>query len=300
MHNKSAILILLLICGLCSHIQLQAQQAEDSAKINAEAANPDFIHVSLIKVAPGKEMISAYGHIAIRMQCPSKHLDYCFTFESEDNWINKFKFFFGSIKAGYTAAATDLFIKNYQQEGRGITEYKLNLTPKEKQKLWKNLDEQVESGLIWEYNYTTVQCTSMVAYILDKSLINENIKFGKLAYVLTHTFGDYHNIMTKNQPWLRLFTYIKYYSYKDRLVDPEGVLTPDLMIETYQRAFFVDNTGHKRPVLLGKGKTLLANTLIIKPTFITPTLVGAILLGVLLAFFGWRIHKKRKISFKHQ
>ena len=70
--------------------------------INALAADPDFIKVSLLIVEPGNQVYSQYGHAALRMECPSNNMDFCFSFEMNLSFWQKIKFFFSSAKSGFT------------------------------------------------------------------------------------------------------------------------------------------------------------------------------------------------------
>lgn len=91
-----------------------------------------FVTASLMVISPGNEIYSVFGHCVLHMQCPSKHLDYVYTFETEPNYL---KFFAGKSKACFVAVPTHEFLQQYKAEGRGVTEYELNLTPHEKQEL---------------------------------------------------------------------------------------------------------------------------------------------------------------------
>src|SRR5574344_2701363 len=106
-------------------------QQRDS--LNVAAAAPDFIHASILLMSEGDEIYSIMGHAALRLQCPSKKLDYCFTFEmnmDESSWID---FLTHSAKAGFAPTETTVFLKQYKESGRGVKQYKLNLSPKTKQ-----------------------------------------------------------------------------------------------------------------------------------------------------------------------
>jgi hypothetical protein len=50
------------------------------------------------------------------MQCPSKKLDYCFTFEMESGLGGYLKFFGGQAKARFVAVPTKEYLTEYQRE----------------------------------------------------------------------------------------------------------------------------------------------------------------------------------------
>jgi len=147
MRNK-IYFILTMLC-LTLGIHAESQTKADSLKaiaINKEAENPNFVHAYLLDITPGRAFYSVYGHTAIRLICPSKRLDYCFSFEMDMKKSSYIDVFTRQAKAGYFMLPTPLFINKYKEEGRGVTAYELNLAPKEKQNLWRFLDSQINGG----------------------------------------------------------------------------------------------------------------------------------------------------------
>ena len=144
--------------------------------INRVAQDEDFVRASLLVIGPGDSPVTCFGHAAIRMQCPTHQLDYCFTFEMKLAEGESLKFLTGQAKAGFMVASTPVFFNQYKGQGRGITEYDLNLTAEEEQTLWRNLDEEVKRDARWPYDFITVNCGSMCVWIIEKSLRGEHIE----------------------------------------------------------------------------------------------------------------------------
>lgn len=68
-------------------------------RIRNEMLSMDYINVSLIVAAPGKELYSAAGHAALRMECPTKQVDYCYEFDTEVNLDEMMDYVNGNMKA---------------------------------------------------------------------------------------------------------------------------------------------------------------------------------------------------------
>lgn len=177
MRNKLFILGIFLCVVFGSFAQVQTQ--EDSLKavaINKEAENPNFIHAYLLDISPGKAFYSTFGHEAIRLVCPSKGLDYCYSFEINMKESSKLDVFTRSAKAGYGMIPSAMFLELYRKEGRGVTAYELNLKPKEKQELWRFLDKRVSDGSSWTFGLS-INCLSMVVYALNSAIMPEQMEF---------------------------------------------------------------------------------------------------------------------------
>ena len=66
--------ILMALLLFSSEFASHAQQSPDD-DIMAVMNHPEYIEASLLVVSPGKAVYSAGGHLAIRMQCPSKDIN---------------------------------------------------------------------------------------------------------------------------------------------------------------------------------------------------------------------------------
>ena len=263
-----------------------------------EALSPDFIKASLLVAGEGRAVYSLFGHTALRMQCPSKGLDYCFTFEmdmSQSSWVD---FLTHKAKAGYSAAATPLFLDQYKQDGRGIWTYTLNLTPKEKQDLWRTLDSLVAVGATWTFDYYEVSCTSMTLYALHEGLHNDSLVFRRLPQPLLGNYHDVVNDGTQHSPWGRLFWNGMIVWGGGRHGDPESMMTPRLLQQALRSAVLIDSAGHARPLVVGPVRQLLPQILSTAPCTVRPWMVGVMIcVGVVLLVITWR-RRKDKVSRK--
>ena len=136
-------------------------QAQDEQKDSIEASLPTDVYAYYVVVTPGSTIASIFGHAAIRMSCPSAGLDYCFTIKTPEIKDGFFDIFFGHLRMGLVPEETVMFRDDYTKEGRGITEYQLDLTLDEARQLWKTLDDQVARGLYWNMDYVNNGCTQV-------------------------------------------------------------------------------------------------------------------------------------------
>ena len=110
-------------------------QSNDSIVVAPDSSN--FVTASLLVAEPIGVSFSVFGHVSLRMECPMHHLDYVFTIVS-DPTASPFKTgFIGKTDARFVAVPTDICIRDNQEEQRELMQYKLNLTPHEKQELWR-------------------------------------------------------------------------------------------------------------------------------------------------------------------
>ena len=141
----------------------------DAFNDGIDRTDPNFVTASLLVMSPGDELYSCAGHSCIRLECPKFNLDYCFSYESEGVTDKIFTFFMGKLKMGMFAEPTAEWLKMYKDVGRGITQYRLNLPPDAKQRLWKILDEKVAEGPNLPYDYLERGCAQSDLAVLRKA-----------------------------------------------------------------------------------------------------------------------------------
>ena len=137
-------------------------QAQEEQKDSTQASLPTDVYAYYVVVTPGNTLASLFGHAAIRMSCPSAGLDYCFTIKTPEISDELFDILFGHLRVGLVPEETTMFRDDYTKQGRGITEYRLNLTLDEARQLWKTLDDQVSRGLYLDLDYVNNGCTQVI------------------------------------------------------------------------------------------------------------------------------------------
>ncbi|MBQ6965519.1 MAG: DUF4105 domain-containing protein [Bacteroidaceae bacterium] len=281
-----------LFLTMLSALMVKAQSDADS--INHAAQDEDFVRASLLTVGPGNDAVTCFGHAAIRMQCPSAGLDYCFTFEMKLDRGEYVKFLTGDAKAGFMAARTEVFLEQYRQQGRGIHEYDLNLLPRQEQELWRNLDIEVGQDARWDYDFIHQNCGSMCVWIMEKSLLNEHIEYGELPPALTGTYHETIMHVAKDAPWLNLYFHVRHFYLWNVQGDIRHKMDPGFLVSAWQHATFTDEEGHHRPIFLAD-RELAPQTAEIDSPLLTPTVVLIAIIILTLLFISI---KKRKLMKK--
>ena len=132
----------------------------------------------------------------------------------------------------------------------------LNLQPKEKQKLWKVLDEEAMNGSVWTFDYTSVNCMSMVTYAIDKAIAPAEVKLKTLPQVVK-----------------------------------EDLLTPEMMKAVMPQAVIADASGKVRSLSIGKPSTLLPQVYQDNPCWFRPWM--ALVLTVLIIVIAIGLYRKK-------
>lgn len=193
-----------LMIGLLLPVTAWGGQQSASAVDTAAMMKDDYIRASLLSITPDAEVYSIFGHCALRLQCPSQQMDYCFTFETSTDTEGIVNFFRGNSLGGFAPAPTPDYLEYYRQQGRGITEYVLNMTPEEKLELWRIVDDEIAKGFTHDYGYMHNQCTSMIVSVVNRALAT-CIKYSNLPAELDGSFRDLMVSASENYPWSRFF-----------------------------------------------------------------------------------------------
>ena len=263
----------------------------DSVKVLPDSSN--FVTASLVIAEPLHALYSVFGHATLRMECPSFGLDYVFTFESDPNFGTFMTGIAGKAKAKYIAVPTDTFINDTKKSGRGLKQYKLNLTHHEKQELWRLLDEEMMAGAYRNFNLLFTNCLTTSILNVQRCLIGEHFEWGKLEYPQTLNDGELFRHAVRHSPWAEfLFITFGGTAYDRRSIQ-EFRLTPETIIPMLRKATITnDSTGVSRFVITDPGTTLVESSGQDKATPITPNIVfgSLLLLTLLITFAEWILH----------
>jgi hypothetical protein len=268
-------------------------QSNDSIVVAPDSSN--FVTASLLISEPLHALYSVFGHATLRMECPTHHLDYVFTFESDANVGTFMTGVAGKAKAKYVAVPTETYISDSRKMGRGLKQYKLNLTPHEKQELWRLLDEDMMAGAYRHFNLLFTNCLTTSILNMQRCLIGEHFEWGELEFPQTLNDGELFRHAVRHSPWAEfLFITFGGTAYNRRSVQ-EFRLTPETIVPMLRRATIInDSTGESRFVVTDPGTTLVESSGADKATPITPNIVfGALLLLTLLItliewLLGWQ------------
>ena len=249
----------------------------DSVKVLPDSSN--FVTASLLIAEPLHALYSVFGHATLRMECPSYGLDYVFTFESDPNFGTFMTGIAGKAKAKYVAVPTDTFIRDTRMEGRGLKQYRLNLTHHEKQELWRLLDQELAAGDYRNFNLLTDNCLTSSILNVERSLIGEHLEWGPMRYPQTHSDGHVLRYAAQHSPWAE-FLFITFIGTGyDHWSMMESRIMPATVAQMLREAKLInDSTGASRFVITDPGTTLVESSGKDKATSITPNMVFGCLL----------------------
>ena len=254
-----------------------------------------FVTASLMVISPGNEIYSVFGHCVLHMQCPSKHLDYVYTFETEPNYL---KFFAGKSKACFVAVPTQEFLQKYKAEGRGVTEYELNLTPHEKQELWRALDEDMEEGPNRRFTMLKSNCVSMSLFMVEQVLEKRYIDFSPNNWLLRMGNARVLHSCLRHSPWADFIFFTFLGSEADKCWTVEELLSPATVGHCLQSDHIVSTGGHQRwPVICGKPHLLSKARPMVARSWFTPNVFALLLLLLIvgISICGHMCHQNRML-----
>ena len=268
--KKISLKVLLLVASLMLAPTSMKAQEEVADSVSNDGLATD-VFASLIIAEPSNDIYGCLGHCAIRMQCPSHNMDYCFTYSFSNSFANKFKFFNGTGEGAFVPMYTNSFLEEYKEQHRGVMEYKLNLTLEEKRLLWQSLDENAHSSFRWRYDYLKTNCSAMCAYIIEQSLIGERIAYGKLDPVLLGDNRTFVKNIFSETPWFQFFWLTILGAEGEDDGEVYTRLAPFIITDVWGDARLEnDSTGEARPVFDGEPIQISDEHTELVPSPVTP------------------------------
>lgn len=247
-------LLWLAIVLLISTLELWAERQTGQPIDATVQMYGDEITASLLIADPAIEVYSVFGHCALRLQNSSCLTDNTYTFETSTDTDGIFHFFKGTALGGFVSMTTAYYLGTFEQAGRGISEYRLNLTPAERLKLWKAAEQEVQKGYDCPYRYMHAQCTSMCIHLLSRAL-DEPIHYEALPDGLSEaSFRDVMLQASEDYPWSGFFWQFLMGVEGDETEPLTDKLTPQWLPAVLQKAT-IANTG--RHLVTDSGQRLL-------------------------------------------
>lgn len=242
----------------------------------------DFVTVSLVICDPYEVLYSSLGHAALRLQCPTYNLDYVFTYEGENVRNQIWTFLKGDLKMGMYALPTELFLKIYESVGRGVQEYKMNLSPVQEQELWRIMDKMQTAGMTMPYDFYERGCAKSVVMVIKKIVGRKGVHYAPWSEKYSnHTIRELGCMFVENAPWNEFISYFLIGTTADRNIScEEKLIVPTDLVEVWQQATF-DNG---KPVLESEAHVLVEPMQQMKAGWFTPMQASILLL--LLALGG--------------
>ena len=154
----------------------------------------DSARISVLTCSPGKAVWSLYGHTAIRVKDPLNRCDIVLNYGLFNFDSPHFVWRFCTGQTDYLMGASSLrsFLREYREQGRGVTEQVLNLSPAEKGRLWHSLYVNLlPENRTYRYNFFYDNCATrprlkVEECLQDTLLYNVEPWFGTMRDVLAH------------------------------------------------------------------------------------------------------------------
>lgn len=250
----------------------------------------DSVRFSLLTCAAGEEIYTLFGHTAIRYENPAKGLDVVFNYGMFSFHVPNFALRFALGKTDYLLGVTDFqrFAAEYQWSGRKVWQQTLNLTGKEKERLWKALSENyLPENRIYRYNFFYDNCATR-----PRDQI-ENCVEGKVSYheqtdsmhvANELTWRDLLHRYTEGHPWSRFGIDLCIGGAADRPISlRERMFVPFYVQRYFSRASVLSDKGECRPLVSEEKLIVQAESTAEATDYLPTPLQASLLLFMLVA-----------------
>ncbi len=246
----------IILCLLSVQPSWAESQAGTAVVDSTAQMRDDYIQASLLVADATGETRSVFGHCALRLQCPSQQMDYCFMFEPLVVTNGIVDLLSGKTVGGFQALQTSFYLAGFSKTGCGVKEYMLHLTPAEKLALWKCADEEFSKGYCGHYDLMRAQGTSKVVSLITRSL-STPVKYGHLSDFPDTSYRSMMLEACEAYPWNAFLWQTVMGTNADEIQPLTHRLTPQVLPIVWQKAT-VGNS--KRHLIEGQGSVLVEST----------------------------------------
>lgn len=226
--------------SICS-ILVRAQQP-----VITDSAN--FVRASVMIASPDYNRLqSSFGHMFLRMECPSLDVDYCFSFES-DNSPGMFAIFIGNYNVHLVRVPTRDYVSSFDTT-RTITAYPLNLRLEEIQRLWQRLDEIARLSVYPKHDYFHHGCSQEIMNILY-TVIDGTVLFDESQLPEGRTIHQLGCACSPADCPTLLMATLGSTESTDHILSPKQRMLEPVLVPIFLRAASIeDRAGNIRPLL---------------------------------------------------
>ena len=237
----------------------------------AQAFRTDSLEVGLLTCSPGSEVYSLYGHTAIRMKSCTTGEDWVFNYGmfsfSRPHFI--WRFTKGECDYQIGVAPYAYFAQEYEERGSSVYQQTLNLTAKEKQRLWDILVENMRpENRVYRYNFLYDNCTTRARDRIEDAID------GEVVYPASDKVCSFREIIhqyTSAYPWAELGNDICLGAAADRdITVREEMFAPFNLLRYADGAVIRGADGSERPLVLSKSEIVKGRAAAVEPTAFSP------------------------------
>jgi len=221
---------------------------------NAQVA--DSADVYLLTCAPGNATYSIYGHTALRINVRGSNFDQVYNWGIFDFSTPNFAFRFAKGRLDYMLGTYgyDRFVDEYVSEGRSVWSQKINLTTKEKEKLFGLINENLRpENVKYRYDFFFDNCATRIRDILEAS-VSDSLIFP--VKEKNKTFRQLIDPKQKVLPWIDFGADMLLGLQADRKATPaDEMFLPEYLKENLSASFVIH--GNNREPILGETVTIV-------------------------------------------
>lgn len=244
----------------------------------------DSIRISLLTCSPGSEIYALFGHTAIRYEDKAKGADWVFNYGMFSFQTPHFVMRFVKGETDYQLGVMpySYFEQEYGTRGSYVEQQVLNLTPREKTRLFGLLDENYRAeNRTYRYNYFYDNCTTRARDKIEES-IDGTVVYPESGKELS--FRDIIHQYTAGHEWSEFGIDLCLGSEADKPIDERlQMFAPFYLLAAADKAVIKEADGTKRPLVLEKQKIVDPPLPVREEEFpVTPMQAALLLLGFTL------------------
>jgi len=283
--NKYIVALFFLISG---HIGIQAQ---------TPAVNSDSVCISLLTCGQGEEIYSLFGHTAIRYEDPSKGIDVVFNYGVFSFNTPNFIYRFVKGETDYMLGVVDYprFEAEYAYQNRAVWQQTLNLTAKEKEKLFQLIQINYQpANRVYRYNFFYDNCSTRARDKIEESIEGE-IVYQSIDY--RQSFRDIIYQSSKGYEWDRFGMDFCLGVEADRPITyREEMFAPFYVMEAFENAVILDKEKIERQLVIDTKEIVSVQDIEKeKPFPLTPMRSTLLLFILITAASIYGIRKKKSL-----
>lgn len=274
---------------------VKAQALQEPVPYELLPDSSNFVIASILIADPGDDAFFVLGHCALRLQCPTKDMDYCFSYNTSLEMGPEFNLHLltGRAKAGYEPLSFNRYLEPFQDEQRGMREYVLNLTLDEKRMLWQQIDKQVAKGPTMPFDYIFNNCTNTLYRVISSTLQNEDFEYhdNSLLDMLPREYCEL--LLGQRSPWIYFMAMSLMSGVPNDSPWPlTTMINPIYLDLLLPEATIRGNDGSVRPALEEPVRTVLLSMRVTKPSAVTPfrLFLGLLVVVLLVTWVEKRFH----------
>lgn len=269
------------------------------AWLGITARAQDSAKCSLLTCSAGEEIYSLFGHTALRYEDPARGIDVVFNYGMFSFRVPHFALRFALGETDYQLGVTEFsrFAAEYQWEERDVWQQTLNLTSREKQRLWEALTENYRpENRTYRYNFFYDNCATRPRDRIE-ACVDGRVEYAA-AQDTTATVCTWRDLLhryTEGHPWARFGIDLCIGSRADKPASYREQMFVPFYLQQYLRgACIVSEQGDRRPLVGEEVKVVDAAHTAQEESLLPSPMQAALLLwaGVtVLSIYGVRRRK---------